>query len=137
MKKKWRSKSDYFKSDLPMLSMSILEEYVHGITQSKFSKNKMHGGIVQIKENMEHLKEMYRIRDTLIFLSNGWQERSYQLINLWLLNGCGCNTGQTVRLRENFKFAKLIPPFIFCKLAFLLTNVRFSLKTFTKILRIE
>ena len=42
----------------------------------------MHGGIVQTKENMEHLKEMYRIRDTLIFLSNGWQERLYQLINL-------------------------------------------------------
>ena len=49
MKKKWRSKSDYFNSDLPMLSMSILEEYVHGITQSKFCKNKMHGGIAQIE----------------------------------------------------------------------------------------
>ena len=49
MKKKWRSKSDYFNSDLPMLSMSILEEYVHGITQSMFCKNKMHGGIAQIE----------------------------------------------------------------------------------------
>ena len=37
-------------------------------------------------------------------------ERTHQLINLLLLNGCGCNIGQTVRLRENFKFAKLIPP---------------------------
>ena len=37
-------------------------------------------------------------------------EMRHELINLYLLNGCGCNTGQTVGPRENFQFAKALLP---------------------------
>ena len=37
----------------------------------------------------------------------------HKLINPQRLNSCGCNTGQTVRQRENFKFATVIPPLEF------------------------
>ena len=65
MKKKWRSKSDYFKSDLPMLSMSILEEYVHGITQSKFSK-------IRCMEELYKPKKIWSIWKKCIGLGIPW-----------------------------------------------------------------
>ena len=55
-------------------------------------------------------------------------EMRYEFFNLKLLNGCCCNTGQTVRLRENFQSAKVLLPLhnLVYKILYMLIETKFT-----------